>query len=75
MPSSAENEILAELRRITRLLVVLAIKGTEQQQARIEILDAAGFSPKDIADFLSTTRNTVNVALVRLRKRKGSVAR
>ncbi len=68
MPSSVDHEVLVELRQIKKLLAVLATKGTEQQRDRIQILDTAGFSPKEIADLLGTTRNSVSVALVKLRK-------
>jgi DNA-directed RNA polymerase specialized sigma24 family protein len=50
-----------------RLLGVIAVKGLPQTQ-QIAILSRVGFTPKEIADVLGTTANTVRVALVGIRK-------
>jgi DNA-directed RNA polymerase specialized sigma24 family protein len=50
-----------------RLLGMIAVKGLPQTQ-QIAILSRAGFSPKEIAEVLGTTANTVRVALVGIRK-------
>lgn len=65
-----DSEILKELQRITRLLVLLATKG-QIQKDKIAALANIGFRPKEIADFIGTTPNTVSVALVDIRKRGG----
>jgi len=77
--ADAENTIevfFKELQRITRLLVVIATKGQTQRE-KIETLSGIGFQPKEIADILGTTSNTVRVALVNIRKgaRSGGLAR
>ena len=68
MNESKENEILQELQRISRLLVLIATKGQVQKDA-IADLSRAGFQPKEIADLLVTTPNTVSVALSTLKKK------
>jgi len=63
---------LIELRRISRLLAYLVTKDSETQKEKIEILDGAGLTPKEIAEFLVTTPNAVSVALVGIRKERDS---
>ncbi len=62
------EDILEELRKISRLLVLIATKDSLQQKDQIGLLARAGFKTKEIADLLGTTAGTVSVALVRLRK-------
>lgn len=65
------DEILEELRRITKILAKTAtIDQTQKEQ--IKTLSEIGFQPKEIADLLGTTRNTVSVALSEMRKSKKS---
>lgn len=64
-----EREIERQLDEIARLLVAQLVRGKKQVEV-IEDLDRCGIEPKRIADFLGTTRNTVNVALANIRKRK-----
>jgi DNA-binding CsgD family transcriptional regulator len=56
-----------KLDRILRLLGMIAVKGLSQTE-QIAILSRVGFLPKDIADVLGTTANTVRVALVGIRR-------
>lgn len=68
-----DQEVLSELRKITRLLVLMAVTA-ETQTANIQVLSKVGFAPREIAELLGTTSNTVNVALSQLRsKSKKSV--
>lgn len=62
---------LTELRRISRLLAVMYASDDpdKKQSEKVTELSRAGFSPKEIAEILGTTANTVNVALVRSRKK------
>ncbi len=62
--------ILSHLDQIRRILAVLATKGLKQRQ-QIALLSQAGLRPKDIADLLGTSSNTVRVELVALRKARG----
>ena len=66
------NEILGELRRITKLLSLIATKNQEQKE-QIKVLSGIGFQPKEIAGMLHVTANVVRVTLSRIRKEdKGS---
>jgi DNA-directed RNA polymerase specialized sigma24 family protein len=69
MPKSFEELMLAKLDSLLRIQVVSATKGLKQGE-QIALLDRAGFQPKDIAESLGTTSNTVNVALSKMRKGK-----
>lgn len=69
MDNSVEREILHELRIIKRLLAQSLLSG-DSQVKQISKLDSLGLQPKEIADTLGTTSNTVSVALNRLRKGK-----
>ena len=71
--SNRDDEILRELQRMTKLLSVIAMHGMTQRE-RIATLAQVGFSPKQIAELLSTTSNTVSVYLSHLRKRKNRQA-
>ena len=68
MNESKENEILQELRRISKLLA-LTITRELKQKEKIELLASIGFQPKEIADLIGTTPGTVSVALVDIRKK------
>jgi DNA-directed RNA polymerase specialized sigma24 family protein len=71
MPQSNEDKTLEKLDQIRRILAVIATKGLKQRE-QILTLDQAGLAPKDIADLLGTSSNTVRVELVALRKAKRS---
>lgn len=62
------DELVAEkLDRVLRLLAVIAVKGMSQTD-QIAILDRVGFAPKEIAEIIGTTSNTVRVGLVSIRR-------
>jgi NADH:ubiquinone oxidoreductase subunit F (NADH-binding) len=63
------KEVLEELRKITKLLVVLVTEDMKQKD-QIRNLDRVGFQPKEIAELIDTTPNTVRVALHDIRKKK-----
>jgi DNA-binding CsgD family transcriptional regulator len=67
MPQTTDELILTRLDQILRVLAVSAVKGLKQRE-QIAVLSQAGLQPKDIAELLGTTSNTVRVALVALRK-------
>ena len=54
---------------VIRLSAISLISGKKQRD-QIRLLSIAGMSPKEIADLIGTTPNTVNVALTNLRKAK-----
>jgi DNA-directed RNA polymerase specialized sigma24 family protein len=65
------DEILAKkIDLLTRLLAVQLVNGRNQMD-QIRLLSIAGMGPKEIAELLGTTANTVNVALSTLRKKGG----
>jgi DNA-directed RNA polymerase specialized sigma24 family protein len=51
----------------TRLIAIGLVNGKPQKE-QIRLLSIAGMGPKEIADLIGTTPNTVNVALSSLRK-------
>lgn len=54
---------------IIKIMSFILIKGLKQRE-QIALLDRVGLKPKDIADVLGTSSNTVRVALVALRRAK-----
>ena len=62
------KELLEELKRISKILVLIAAEGKSQKE-QIIILDRIGFAPKEIAELLGTTSNTVRVRLSEERKK------
>lgn len=67
MDDAVQKNILHELKMIKKLLAQnLLSEATQTEQ--ISKLNSIGFQPKEIAEILGTTSNTVNVALNRLRK-------
>jgi DNA-directed RNA polymerase specialized sigma24 family protein len=69
MAKSHEELLLAKLDQLVRLTTIGVTSGLKQRE-QITLLDRVGFSPKDIADLLGTTGNTVNKELSTLRKAK-----
>jgi hypothetical protein len=69
--SQAESEPghAGDLKKITRLLALLVVKG-ESQNDKIKVLSGAGFSNTEVADLLGITANAVNIALYRHRARR-----
>lgn len=59
----------AKLDTIIKLMVLLKTEDKNQSEM-IWLLSSAGVQPKDIAEMLGTTSNTVRVALSVLRKQK-----
>ena len=66
--TTKELTAIADAQQTTnRLLVLLATRGLKQKEA-IALLDRARLPPKEIAQLLGTTANTVSVALAGIRK-------
>ncbi len=63
------EKVIQRLDGITRILVQAAF-GNRSITEQIRILSRCGFGPKEIADMVGTTNNTVNVTLSKLRKPK-----
>jgi hypothetical protein len=66
---------LTLLRKMTRLLEVLVrldiqdLKSGRSQNEMIALLDSVGCGQSEIADFLGTTTNTVNVSLYKAKRK------
>lgn len=67
MTNEIDNLANEKLDRMLMLLGVLAVKGLTQTE-QIAMLSRTGFTPKEIADVIGTTSNTVRVALVGIRR-------
>jgi DNA-binding CsgD family transcriptional regulator len=61
------HDVVDELRKVKRLLSILVTKGLKQRE-QIHVLSRVGFSPKEIAELIGTTPNTVSVTLAQIRK-------
>lgn len=67
----AEKELLEDIsQKLTsiRNLLIAGILESKRQTEQIKVLSFAGLQPKEIAEILGTTPNTVRVMLSRLRK-------
>jgi len=64
-----DKDVFKEIRQIKRLLVTLCTKGLEQKE-QIRILNSTGFQPKEIAELIGTTANTVSVVLNAIKKER-----
>lgn len=63
-------EISKKLDTLIRLFALALVKDATSQKEQIGILADAGLGPKQIAEILGTTANTVNVAIHEIRKKK-----
>ena len=70
MARSHEELILAKLDQLVRLATIGVTKGLKQREQITNGSLCAGLPPKEIADLLGTTGNTVNKELSTLRKAK-----
>lgn len=64
-----DANVLSRLDTLVRLVAAAICAGRPQKDS-VRILAGAGLQPKDIADLLGTTPNTVSVALYEMRKAK-----
>jgi DNA-binding NarL/FixJ family response regulator len=67
MAFNSNSEVEKKLDRVLQLLAVVAVRDMPQTM-QIATLNRAGFAPREIADVLGTTANTVRVALVGIRR-------
>lgn len=74
MPRTTDELILEKLDQILRILAAAATTGMKQRE-QIALLNRAGLQPKNIAELLGTSSNTVRVELVGLRKSPGKKGR
>ena len=71
MNESQFDAISRKLDLLVRL-TALSYVAEKRQKEQVLMLSVAGFQPKEIAEILSTTSNTVRVALSTMRKKKRS---
>jgi hypothetical protein len=65
LPNNDDGSNRSDLQ--TKLIAIGLVNGKPQKE-QIRLLSIAGMGPKEIADLIGTTPNTVNVALSSLRK-------
>jgi DNA-binding CsgD family transcriptional regulator len=63
------NDIANRLDILIRL-TAMGLCVEKSQKEKIELLNSAGLQPKQIADLIGTTSNTVSVTLAGLRKQR-----
>ena len=63
-----ENDVLPELRRMSRLLALMATRGLAARESA-PLLVRAGYTPAQISDLLGVTSNSVHMILKRSRKK------
>jgi DNA-binding CsgD family transcriptional regulator len=66
------NDLLPITQRLDKLinLVAIGLTSDKSQREQLVLLSKAGFQPKEIADMLGTTPNTIRVELSTLRSAK-----
>jgi DNA-directed RNA polymerase specialized sigma24 family protein len=69
MDEKMVSTLVGKLDAIIKLMVFAMADGKSQTE-QIRLLSAAGFGPKEIAEAIGTTSNTVRVTLFSLRKHK-----
>jgi precorrin-6B methylase 1 len=66
------SDVSVKLDTLIRLSALNIIKDLKTQKEQIAVLSDADFKPKEIADILRTTSNTVRVTLTEIRKERAS---
>jgi DNA-directed RNA polymerase specialized sigma24 family protein len=70
--ADSDDRLVELMDRAVRLLTLLVTRGLplkeQTQKEQIKLLSSVGFKPREIADLLETTPNTVSVALSTARK-------
>ena len=62
-----DNKLLLELQKMSKLLALNLVKDLKTTE-KYKILYDAGYQPKEIAEILNTTPNTVSVELSKLKR-------
>ncbi len=68
------REVNDHLKTLVRLSALTIVSGRSQRE-QIHLLSKGGFSPKQIAELIGTSANTVSVELSRQRREKGPTPR
>jgi DNA-binding NarL/FixJ family response regulator len=64
-----ENELLSEVKRMSKLLALNLIKDTSWEEKLI-LLSKAGYTPKEMADIIGTTNHTISTELHKIKKKR-----
>lgn len=72
MDKNFEKEVLRKFDTVIKLLTISSLKG-EKQLEKIKILSGEGLPPKEIADLIGTSANTVSVALNKIKNKPKSL--
>ncbi len=72
MPKSEQEQILSRLTTISKLLAMQVVREEPTREGQVDLLDAAGFSAREIGDLLGIKPGTVATTLFNVRK-KGKV--
>ncbi len=79
MPKSEQEQILSRLTTISRLLAMQLVREEPTREGQVDLLDAAGFTAREIGELLGIKAGTVTVVLFNIRrkraKQKGTLAR
>jgi DNA-binding NarL/FixJ family response regulator len=67
--SNTNDDVIRRLDALVRLTAISMFKDKSQKE-KIAILNLAGLTPKEIAEFLDTTPNSVSVAISMMKKDK-----
>ncbi len=67
--SNTNDDVIRRLDALIRLTAITMFKDKSQKE-KIAILNLAGLTPKEIAEFLDTTPNSVSVAISMMKKDK-----
>lgn len=72
MANDLSTEVLARLDMLIRLQALSMASRFETSKEKIQFLGTAGMEPKQIAELLQTSANTVSVTLFKARKTKSA---
>jgi len=79
MPKSEQEQILSRLNMISKLLAFQLVREMPTREQQVDLLDAVGYSPREIGDMLGIKAGTVTTTLFNVRQKraraKGTVAR
>ncbi|MGA2173333.1 MAG: hypothetical protein ABSG82_10055 [Sedimentisphaerales bacterium] len=67
MPEQPNDEVISRIDKLIRLVATGLVIGKSQTE-QVGLLSRAGLQPKEIADIVGTTPNTVRVTLSTARK-------
>jgi len=72
MKDNFEEKLLKKFDTVIKLLTISSLKDETQLQ-KIKVLSSAGLQPKDIAELLGTSSNTVSVALSKIKNKSKQI--